>query len=219
MPNLKFTKHAPPAKSQVHKACATRRGPWSDQQWTPMRRQRRRPTALTMEHGVHGTDWKRIPISIATFIGHQFASTFGVAFFASLLGISFHDVWSKLGAKYTMRPVYFILTETPYFPVQITLGLWFGWLLRRRFGHRSMNYVWVLPSLLLCSAILLFWARNDAYASVFADKPSLWSHYFGWGCQPKNRCLDQLFFTMPLYAATSYSIGSWFASRVSARRR
>jgi hypothetical protein len=183
-----------------------------------MRRQRRRPEALTMEPRFNVTNWQRVPISIATFIGHQFASTLGVPFFAYFLGISLHDIGSKLGAKYSLRPVYFILTETPYFPVQIALGLWFGWLLRRWLGHRSMNYVWVLPSLLLCCAILIFWARNAAHTSVLANGPSAWSHYFGWGCQPKNHCLDQLLITMPFYASTSYSVGAWFASRVSVRR-
>jgi len=171
-----------------------------------------------MKSGLNVTVWKRIPISVATFIAHQFASTLGVAFFAYLLGISLHDVGAKLGAKYSMRPVYFILTETPYFPVQIALGLWFGWLLRRRLDHRSMNYVWLFPFFLLCCALLVFSARHSTYGSIFANGPSVWSHYFGWGCQPRNHCLDQVLITMPFYAATAYSVGSWFASRVSARR-
>jgi hypothetical protein len=183
-----------------------------------MHRQQQRAAPLTMEPGTNVATWRRILVSVSTFIAQQFAGTFGVAFFAYLLGISLHDVWSKLGAKYSMRPVYFILTETPYFPVQIALGLWFGWVLRRRLGHRSMNYVWVFPFLLLCCAILVFPARHSAYGSIFANEPSAWSHYFGWGCLPKNHCLDQLLITMPFYAATSYSVGSWFASRVSAQR-
>lgn len=171
-----------------------------------------------MESIANITAWRRILISMAIFIVHQFVGTFGVAIFAYLLGISLHDLASLLGAKYSMRPVHFILTETPYFPVQIVLGLWFGWLLRRRLGHRSMNYVWVFPLLLLCYAILVFPAQNVGYTSVFANKPSSRSHYFGWGCQPKNHCLDQLLITMPFYAAASYSLGSWFASRRSTWR-
>jgi hypothetical protein len=151
---------------------------------------------------------------LATFIAHQSIGTFGVAVFAYLLGISLHDLAAQLGAAYSMRPVYFILTETPYFPVQIVLGLWFGWLLGKRFGHRSMNYVWVLPALVLCCAVLLFAVLSPSYHSVLANQPSPLSRFFGWGCQPKNHCLDQLVTTMPFYASSSYSLGAWFARQL-----
>jgi len=33
-------------------------------------------------------------------------------------------------------------------------------------------------------------------------------HYFGWGCRPKERCIDQLVITMPFYASVAYSLGA-----------
>jgi hypothetical protein len=105
--------------------------------------------------------------------------------------------------------VHRLLTDLPYFPFQIILGLWFGWALSRHFRHRSMLWVWILPLALLCFA--------------FADLSTVSSlgfrlrlmHFFAQGCQPENRCVDQLVITMPFYASVSYSLGAFLARRIS----
>jgi hypothetical protein len=167
--------------------------------------------ALTMEPRPNVASWTNILTSIGIFSAHQLTGTFGVGIFAYLLGISVHDLAALLGKEYSMRPVHYILTETPYFPSQIALGLWFGWLLGRRFRHHSMIYVWVLPLLVLCFAILSVPTLTPGYTSVLTREQSPFSHYFGWGCQPKDHCIDQLVTTMPFYAAASYSLGALLA--------
>jgi hypothetical protein len=110
-----------------------------------------------------------------------------------------------------MRPLFHILTETPYFPAQIALGFWSGWFLGKRFRHRSMTYVWVLPLLVLGYAMVAIPTLSPEFTSVLTHQQSPFSHYFGWGCQPKNGCIDQLVTTMPFYAAASYSLGALLA--------
>lgn len=148
---------------------------------------------------------------ILVFCMHQFLGTWGVAVFAYLLGTSLFDLTTLLGRPQSMRPLHWILTETPFFPVQIVLGLYFGWLLGRRLKHRTMLWVWILPALVLCYAVVGGRTLSSEFTSVLVLTGSPFLHYFGWGCQPKDGCLDQLIFTMPFYAATAYSIGARLA--------
>jgi hypothetical protein len=122
------------------------------------------------------------------------------------------------GRSISMRPLHWILTETPFFPAQITLGLYSGWWLGRRFQHRSMVWVWVIPGLILCYALVAGPNLSPQPTSVLMHSGGTLSHYFGWGCQPKDRCLDQLVITMPFYAATAYSLGAWLALKGSESR-
>lgn len=158
---------------------------------------------------------RSILLSMTEFAVHQATSTFGVPVFAYLLGISLFKLVSLLGVEYSLRPLHYILTETPYFPVQIALALWFGWQLAKRLRHRSMIYVWLLPFLMLSYAVVAVPTLNGGYTSVLTTEQNRFSHYFGWGCQPKNHCIDQLIVTMPFYAAASYSIGAWLALKTT----
>jgi hypothetical protein len=153
------------------------------------------------------TSLKAIPL----FIIHQVIGTCGVAVFAYFLGSSVFELFRLFDRHYSMRPLYWILTETPFFPVQIALGFCLGWWVGRRYHHRSMIWVWILPILVLCYALLDFPSLNLQYASVFSHSSGPLSHYFGWGCSPQDRCLDQLLITMPFYAAAAYSMGGWLA--------
>ncbi len=115
-----------------------------------------------------------------------------------------------------MRFVHWLLTETPFYPVQVVAGLCLGWVLCRRLQHRVMVWVWVLPAailsyvLLTTSALIPAWSALSPAASI----QSRLSYYFGWGCRPSARCLDQLLITMPLYASFAYSLGALVAQRM-----
>jgi len=159
--------------------------------------------------------WTRILFSAIKFAVHQMAGTFGVPIFAYLLGVSLFNLEGLLGREYSLRPLHHILTETPYFPVQIALGLWFGWLLGKRFLHRSMIYVWVLPFLMLSYAVVAVPTFSAGYTSVLIAVQSRFSHYYGLVRQPKNHCLDHLIVTMLFYAGTSYSIGAYLALKTT----
>jgi hypothetical protein len=148
---------------------------------------------------------------------HQLIGTWGIAFVAYFLGVSLLDLIGQLGWHPSMRYLHWILTETPYYPVQIALGLYFGVLLGRRFHHRSMVWVWILPLLILLLAVDTNFALIPEWTSVlerFGPGQSRWSHYFGWGCRPSNHCLDQLDITMPFYVAVAYSIGGLLARKL-----
>jgi hypothetical protein len=149
--------------------------------------------------------------SVIIFVIHQFVGTLGIAFFAYFLGSSIFELPSLFGRTYSMRSLHWILTENPFFPVQIALGLYFGWLLGRRYKHRSMLWIWIVPALILSYAVVAVPTLTPRPRSVLAQTGTPLSHYFGWGCQPKDRCLDQLLITMPFYVAAAYSIGAWLA--------
>jgi len=154
--------------------------------------------------------------SVLLFVIHQFVGTWGIAFFAYYLGSSTLELLSALGRTYSMRPLHWILTETPFFPVQIALGLYMGWLLSRRFNHRSMLWVWIIPASILCYAVVAGATFSPFETSVLTTSGDPLAHYFGWGCQLKYRCQDQLLITMPFYASAAYSIGAWLAFTTAA---
>lgn len=141
-----------------------------------------------------------------TFVIHQFVGTWGIGIFAYYLGITTLELLNLVGAHLPMRPLHWILTETPFFPMQIALGFYSGWYLARRLKHESMMWVWVIPGVIVCYAVLSM--TTIQRTSVFDRFGGSFSHYFGWGCQPKDHCLDQLLLTMPFYASTAYSIGA-----------
>src|ERR1700730_2592864 len=148
----------------------------------------------------------------------QVIGTWGTAFVAYFLGVSLLDLLGQFGWHPPMRNLYWILTETPYYPVQIALGLYFGVLLGRRLHHRLMVWVWILPLFMLLLAVVTNFTLIPEWTSVLerlGAGQSRWSHYFGWGCHPSNHCLDQLEITMPFYVAVAYSTGGVLAERFS----
>jgi hypothetical protein len=152
------------------------------------------------------------------FLVHQVISTWGVAGFAYFLTSSIFELSATLGKPLSTRSLHWILTETPYFPIQIAIGFCFGWQLWRRFNLRLMAWVWVLPFLILCYGILAGPISSPEFTSVLfqaGPKQSWLSHYFGSGCRPVDHCFDQLVITMPFYASASYSLGALLARRTN----
>lgn len=147
--------------------------------------------------------------TVLLFVLNQFVGTWGVGLLAYYLGDMVFESLARFDQSLSLRPLYWILTETPYFPVQIALGLYFGWMMGRRLRQKSMVWIWILPGLILLYAVLAVPTLTPRLTSVLGYSASPLSHYFGWGCQPKNRCLDQVLITMPFYASVAYSIGGW----------
>src|SRR5713101_9201720 len=91
--------------------------------------------------------------SALIFVVHQIMGTWGIAFLASFGLFSLFDaIPDSAGWKPPMHFVHWILTENPFYPVQIVAGLYLGWLLGRRFNHRSMLWIWILPLAILIYA-------------------------------------------------------------------
>jgi len=150
------------------------------------------------------------PVKVGlVFAMHQLIATFGVEIGAAILTFSSFSVLRPLNPRaLTLHNASWILTELPYFPMQVLLGFWSGWWFARRCRWRSMLWVWVLPLLILCYALVAVPTLTpDAAPSVFATA-SPFSHYLGSGCSLKDQCVDQLLVTMPLYASVSYSLGA-----------
>ena len=150
------------------------------------------------------------------FVTHQIFATEGViwltvlgAFLLRRSITEIHEAWAK---SRLMRGMGWILTDTPFFPIQIAVGAYLGWKVYLRWAHRSMLWVWILPGLLLTYAVIAIptfspWSTSPETGPL--------SHYFGWGCQADYRCYDQLIFTQPFYTSGAYSLGALWASRKS----
>jgi hypothetical protein len=146
------------------------------------------------------------------FAMYQLIATFGVAIGAAILTFSSFALLRPLNPRaLSFHNASWILTELPYFPVQILLGLWSGWWFGRRSGRRSMLRVWVLPLLILCYALIAVPTLTPEAASSVLASASPFSHYFGSSCSVRDHCIDQLLVTMPFYASISYSLGALIA--------
>ena len=164
----------------------------------------------------------RSPLRSAVyFLLHQLSAMLGVGICAYFSGILLLDVLDGVGLKVPGRLLSFILTETPYFPIQTVLGLFTGWSVARRLGHRMMRWVWVFPLILLGFAMATIKTLLPGVTSVLLQSGVTQSpgfHYLGAGCRVRDGCLDQLLITMPFYSSVAYSLGAWWAMRNSRER-
>lgn len=152
--------------------------------------------------------------SFLVYVFHQFVGTWGIAFLAAFgLFASFDMLPNIANWKPSSRSVHWVLTENPFYPVQIVVGLCFGWMLGRRFNHRSMLWIWILPLAILIYAFAAtpIFSPRASILTLPTTVQSRLSYYFGWGCQPRDRCLDQLLITMPFYTSVAYSLGALLA--------
>jgi len=152
-------------------------------------------------------------MNVLLFLGHLLLSTLGVAVAAAVLTysvvLSLHPFFPSLNS----RTVHWILTETPYFPVQIFVGLLWGLQLGRRYRHRVMLWTWVMPALAIVFFILFVPLPPVVVAGSEISKIE---HFFGRKCLPQNHCFDWPF-TVLLYAAAAYSLGALSARRLPHR--
>jgi hypothetical protein len=157
---------------------------------------------------------KQVSRAILTFFTHQFLATAAVALIAPLALAVSVEFPRPFGWIISSRK---ILAETPYFPVQIALALLFGWTLGGWLPDKSMMKVWILPFAALSVAFGLYPTHQPFVIERFrylSTAPAL-SHFFGSGCSVRNYCFDQLLLTMPFYAASTYSLASWFRNKLA----
>jgi hypothetical protein len=161
--------------------------------------------------------------SIVIFAAHQFIGSLGVVYLSTYVVSAFGGllaiIYDLFGHSFSTRPLHWIMTETPYFPIQIAIGAGLGWTLYRRFRHLSMLWVWIVPFSILSYAVVALPTFSDT--SIFNKAGGLQSslsHYFGWGCQPRDRCFDQILITLPTYSAVAYSLGAFLARKMESKR-
>src|SRR5689334_10729931 len=154
-------------------------------------------------------------------IAHQFMGTYGTAFLAAFAGTSVYELLRMFNRHASMRFVHWILTGTPYYPVQIALAVYIGWKNGKHLPHRLMVWVWVLPFLVLGYAFATATVLVPEWSSVLTQPgvgQSRLSYYFGWGCLTTAHCLDLVVVTMPFYVSVAYSIGAGLANRTKQMR-
>ena len=147
----------------------------------------------------------RIAKRIGVFALHEFIATFGVLTLGAVSVASVTEIPRLWGHVVTGRYFHSVLTENPYYPVQLVVGLVLGWINGYRLQSRLIRWVWLLP---FCLLSLAFVALSTVSSLAFQARLS---HFFGYGCRPEDRCSDQLAITLPFYAATAYSVGAIFA--------
>ena len=128
------------------------------------------------------------------FLLHQILSTIGISIVAGFFVFAVSEP----------SRAHWILTETPYFPLQIVLAFMLGFTLRRRLRHESMLWVWVVPFLILCICFAVT-------PLPFVDRLQ---RYFGRACGPQLRCFVQLAVTLPFYTAVSYALAALLRTRL-----
>ncbi|MGB2624285.1 MAG: hypothetical protein WA857_16685 [Candidatus Acidiferrum sp.] len=156
--------------------------------------------------------------SAGAFVLHEFIAMYGIPFTAPLVFSLGFKLLYLSGQTYPSQTFYSIVSETPYFPVQIVFAAILGWLLGRSLSHRSILWVWVLPSAILCYAFftgaIVDFGPSSVLARRFSTQARI-SHFFGWGCRPEAHCLDQLLVTMPFYTSLVYSAGAFVARKMA----
>jgi hypothetical protein len=168
-----------------------------------------------------GENKSRVKLGLL-FAVHQFIGVWVVVRSAPILTATAFNLLRSLGRPYPTSYYSWILSGTPYFPVQIGLGLLLGWLLGWNLRHRSMIWVWLLPFAFLCYAFIAIPTLTPRITPLAFQagigESRLW-HYFGWGCQPVNHCIDQESITSPFYTSAAYSIAGLLALKTVARAR
>ncbi len=167
-------------------------------------------------------DWRKLSRGVLFFILHQFISTLGIIVLAAYLTAYVFDVVHLFGRSFPSKTMYWILTGTPYYPVQFGVALLLGWLIGRRVQHRAMLWVWVLPLAYLTYAVIAIPTLvpnliPPAYQAGIGE--SRLKHYFGWGCGGVHPCFDQAAITLLFYAAVAYSVGALLSRKVPKRHR
>jgi hypothetical protein len=158
-------------------------------------------------------------MTVLHFLGHLILSAIGVPVIASVLRysilLSLQQFYPSLSFRAGQR-MEWILMETPYFPVQILIGLLLGFQLSRRYRHKVMLWTWIVPALTIALLVLFAPFPPMVISGVEITKAD---HFFGWSCLPQNHCYEQTGVTLPLYAAAAYSLGAFLARVIPITRR
>ncbi len=143
------------------------------------------------------------------FALHQLLSPYGLVAFSAFLTIEAASMVHAWYPAITTKTASWILTETPYFPVQVIVALQGGFAIRRFSRLPFGQWMWVLPLILLICMV--------TFAQVPVEQSRI-DYFFGWGGLPRRGqlLLCEVDFTMPFYVAVAYSLGALLAGRIQA---
>jgi hypothetical protein len=147
-------------------------------------------------------------VSVLLFVMHKIFCPYGLLVLSAFLTFTAMPLVHILGGPGTTRTAHWILTETPYFPVQISIGLIGGLLIGTCRKIPFTTWMWVFPLLVLLAALM--------FRPLQPGQPRL-DHFFGWGGLPPQRQYEEVAVTMPFYLAVAYSAAAYFGSRKQPR--
>jgi hypothetical protein len=152
---------------------------------------------------------------VLVFLMHQVIAT-GIIFFTANTAIGIATDSLRIIGIGIHRSFIRSVMSPPYFPAQTLWAFFLGWSLGGFLRHRTMLWVWVVPSLVLGWLFIEF-PNCPVLLSGNAclDSPSAYTHFLGRNCTPGRSCLYQLYFTYPFLAAAAYSTGALLARRMS----
>ena len=158
-------------------------------------------------------------VAFLWFLAHLIIGAIGVPVITSVgrysLVLFVQSFNPALGLRWA-RWMEWILLETPYFPAQIVIGLVLGFELGRRFKHKAMLWIWVVPASIIVLLLLFAPFPEMVVNGVVLTRVE---HFFGGRCLPQNHCFEQVGVTLPLYASVAYSLGAYVARQLSRTAR
>ena len=141
---------------------------------------------------------KNVLQTLLSILFHLSICFVGVALLSNLLTFLSFKLAFSVGYPVTIQQLHWTLTGIHGFPAQAAVGLLLGFILAKYMRREVMVWIWLFPLAFLCIGILF----------IVKDYSSVWSHFFGNGCNVTERCFDQMLFTLPLVSSVSYSLGA-----------
>ncbi len=131
---------------------------------------------------------REIALDGLRFIVHLTVSAIGVPIAASVLRYSIVVPLHEVFPLVSLRTGHWILLQTPYFPVQIVIGLLWGFQLSRRYRHVAMLWTWSVPAMAIVLLVLFAPLRPVVVSGI---EITGFSRFFGWSCLPRITVLNR----------------------------
>jgi len=167
-----------------------------------------------MESSGSDLTWRSIVKGVSAFAAHQLNVFLGISILSAVVvNFAVAVIYYSGGAS---SPNLFrqLLTGTPFYPIHLLLAFILGSLLSLRLRHRTMLWVWLMPLAILLFSIIVLPISDGRFVGTMPNSDqTVWSHYFGWGCQ-RGPCINQFLVTLPFYVGSFYSLGASLARKV-----
>lgn len=140
-------------------------------------------------------------IWIASAIVHQTIGLIGIPVLSTFLVFTLISIAHSFSPTISDHLASKLLTQVPGFPIQAAVGLLAGFLIGRFPQRKIILWVWVLPLILYCVA-LLFPPINGS---------SLFGPYYPPEAHHKSTLLEQLSWSILFIPSAAYALGAHIA--------
>ena len=145
--------------------------------------------------------------ALLSFISHQLTATVGVPIGLAFLLRSLTSVVRLAGGDILQSDTSKLLTEHHSFPLQTIAAVLIGFFAYKYTNSKTALWVWLLP----CIVFAVLFATSHSPTVIESGLEWKAQHFFGSGCNPRQGCIDQVLFTLPLYTSVAYSVGAWMS--------